>query len=162
MKRFDSLCSLVVAAGVATFLMGCGSSSVTGVPTPNDSAPPDAPTAVQLGADDNGRAALVWAASTSPSVSGYEVYEYSPDPSRDNAYVLRSDANPSDQHFTLTTMAPSSSAIFRVRAVSASGVHSAFTPTISVSSSQVSGDVGGGGGGGPSDRGPGGEVIDAP
>ncbi|MBI1796753.1 MAG: hypothetical protein HYR74_06855 [Candidatus Eisenbacteria bacterium] len=129
-------------AGIATMAMlsGCGSTAApTGLSSGLDTTPPPAPAHVFLSHDEMGRPLLAWDASSAPDVASYDVYLYSPDPSRDNAYLLVStDAN---NNYLLPSVSTVTTETFRVRSVDGSGNKSAFSAAAIV---QVA--PGGGGG----------------
>ncbi|MBI5709801.1 MAG: hypothetical protein HZC42_05755 [Candidatus Eisenbacteria bacterium] len=109
------------AIAVAVLLSGCGNDATpTGV-APVDSAPPAAPTALGVDTDQGtGAQSLVWEASTSPSVTGYQVFVYSPSPARDNAYVLMGATSASTTSFPLPGVAITELQFYRVRALAGS------------------------------------------
>ncbi len=109
------------AIAIAVLLSSCGNDSTpTGV-APVDSAPPAAPTALGVDTDQGtGAQSLTWEPSTSPSVTGYQVFVYSPSPARDNAYVLMGATTASTTTFPLPAVAIAGIQFYRVRAVSGS------------------------------------------
>jgi len=126
--------SLVVVgmAVLAMALVGCGSDSNPAAPAISlDSTPPPAPTALQVTMDGpSGGYLLQWTPSAAPDVAAYQIYQFAPDPSRDNAYVLMGQVTRAD--FLLEMPEDASVAILRVQAVDASGNHSAFSNALTV------------------------------
>ena len=98
---------------------------------------------------------LTWAPSAAADVAKYQVYQYQPDPSRDNAYVMIGETTTSSLNLGRTAV--ETDTYFRVRAVDQSGNRSAFSVETSVHLPALgSGGSGGGGGGGlPGDGDPG-------
>ncbi len=127
MKQLRSM-AVVGMALVGMTLAGCGSDSNPAAPSiALDTTPPPAPTALELTLDGTtGTYLLKWAPSAAPDVATYQVYQYAPDPSRDNAYILLGEATASD--FLIDLPQDATVSVFRVQAVDASGNHSAFSP----------------------------------
>jgi hypothetical protein len=120
----------VPLAGLATMAMlsGCGDTATpTGIDTGLDTTPPPAPTNLVQAYDGAGRPVLAWDASPAADVVSYAVYVYSPDPSRDNAYVLVDDSNPADSRFELPRVSENTTVIYRVKAVDGAGNRSAYS-----------------------------------
>ena len=90
--------SLVSMAAVvlAMALMGCGNGTAPLEPLAVlDSAPPQAPLGLRQSLDSVSDPVLQWDANAEADLGGYQIYMYSPDPSRDNAYVLAATVNAS-------------------------------------------------------------------
>jgi hypothetical protein len=127
--------SLLLVATVA-LLAGCGqSSSITDVPddTPPtlDTTAPPAPT----GFAASGTRALKWDASAAPDVARYEVFKFSPDPSRTNAYEMVDITSASTQRSSIVDGHAGVTQYFRVRAVDQSGNASPMTGAVAVEGS---------------------------
>ena len=135
---------LATVAVVATVVLsGCGKSAdSTNVNTSLDTTPPSAPEGVSLNKTPEFNA-LSWNASPSADVTRYQVFQYSPDPSRDNAYVMIGESTTSG--FTLPMSDTADNTYFRVKAVDASGNRSGFSTELAA---DVPGLTRGGGGGG--------------
>lgn len=140
---FLRLISLPLAGFAAmAALTGCGdTANPTGLSSDVDTTPPPAPSSVYASYEGNG-ARLIWDASAAADVIGYQVYVYSPSPERDNAYVLADDADGSDTRFDVPGLEGDAQAVYRVRAVDASGNTSPFSASVTV---QFQGASGGGG-----------------
>jgi hypothetical protein len=124
----------VPLAGLAMMAMlsGCGDTATpTGIDTGLDTTPPPAPTNL-VQSYDGGRATLAWDASAAADVVGYAVYVYSPDPSRDNAYVLADDPNPTDNRFELPLVSENCTVIYRVKAIDGAGNRSAYSASAEI------------------------------
>ena len=107
MKKLS--CLLTVAA-LAVVLGGCGAGSNPSAPASIlDSAPPQAPTGLAQDLNISNVRVLEWTANSEPDLAGYQIYQYSPDPSRDNAYVLVATVSAGTTEWTLpVTDAPES------------------------------------------------------
>lgn len=123
------LSTVAVFASVAV-LAGCSNGdNPTAADIPTDSSAPAAP--VVQGTTFNGSAdVLDWNASASANVSGYEIYFYSPSPTRDNSFVLVGTVGANETEFVLP--GGSGTEYFRVRAISSTGVRSASSATATV------------------------------
>jgi hypothetical protein len=128
-----------VTIATMAMLAGCGGTSTLTGPLTADTAAPPAPANVTLSHDAQGRPAIMWDLSASSSVTGYEVYMYSPSPERASAYVLLDDPNPADNEFVLPDGADAT--VYRVMAVTQSGTRSAMSAPVTV----VANPSGGGG-----------------
>ena len=85
---------VLVSLAAAALLSGCGkSTSPTGVTSNNlDTTPPPTPDGMTVVVDSNsGRQQLVWSPSSAADLARYQVYIYSPDPSRDRRAFVISD-----------------------------------------------------------------------
>ena len=127
-------------------LAGCGSNSdtPTSVNTPTDSSAPAAPIVTGVVYDGSlDTDVLNWSPSASPDVVGYEVYMYSPDPTRDNSYVQLGRTIGT----TGLALPPANGGTqyFRVKALSSSGTASTPSATLEVRRSSNGVGVGGGG-----------------
>jgi hypothetical protein len=142
--RFLRLISLPLAGlAVMAMLSGCGDTATpTGVEPTLDTTPPPAPANLTTSSDANGRAALTWDPSPAADVASYAVYLYSPDPARDNAYILVEDPDPTDNLYQLPLVSENTTAIYRVRAVDTSGNRSAYSSAAEV---PLGAQTGGGG-----------------
>ena len=113
-----------IAAVACIALYGCGNSTdSTNVSPTLDSTPPPAPESIVLitGPTEN---RLTWAASPAADVVKYEVYQYMPDPTRDNAYVMIGESATSS--FKLLSQ-DEMNTYFRVRTVDQSGNRSGLS-----------------------------------
>ncbi len=77
--------------------------------------------------------ALVWQASASANVTGYEIYMYSPDPTRDNSYVLIGETRGATTQYLLPFADAGTVQYFRVKAVTSTGARSAASSTVNAS-----------------------------
>jgi len=121
---------IILSLAVIALLGGCGSSNEpTGVRAPTlDTAPPPAPEGLSATIDPAvPSAVLKWAPSTDPEVVGYEVYEYAPDPTRENAFVLADALEGGTTSWNLPGVTKVTVKYFRVSAVSKNGEHSALS-----------------------------------
>ncbi len=141
--------AVITSLALMALLAGCGDSSSPTQPNMSfDTTPPPAPTALTMTLDGpTGTYQLNWDASAAPDVATYQVYQYSPDPSRESAYVLLGEATAAEFH--PATPDKPTTCVFRVQAVDASGNHSAFSAALTVPMMSVR-PLGYGGGGGAS------------
>jgi hypothetical protein len=123
--RFDARVWLCAVAFLA--LLGCGSKSDPTSPgAALDSTAPPAPAGLALQSEGY-TMHLIWDASAAPDVTKYQVYEYSPDPSRDNAYVMLGECSAADTYYPLSAVGAETHTFYRVRAVDGAGNRSAFS-----------------------------------
>lgn len=130
MKSRRILFPTLVALSLAALLSGCGQNSTpTGVTTLDQTAPAAPSQLLKESDPTNPSGLLVWEPSTSANVSSYEVYRYSPDPSREDAYVLVGESDATVTQYPLPYSYESQTAYYRLKAVSTAGVKSAWSPT---------------------------------
>jgi hypothetical protein len=114
---------MLVALTLAVALSGCGKKSTPMAPAALDEAPPAAPSRLALGVEPDAQTALLsWLPSPSANVAHYQVYQYSPSTDRENAYVLVGQTDAAVQQYVLPYSDADSSPIYRLRAVSGTGV----------------------------------------
>lgn len=134
MKSSKYVLPMVVALTLAAMLGGCSkSSSPTGLDS-LDQAPPSAPTQITAEVDASTSNAVVeWVPSPSANVAGCEVYQYSPSPERESAYVLvaTTDAN-TTRYYNVQPMHKPTTLYYRLRTVSATGVKSEWSTLVQV------------------------------
>ena len=140
--------TLAALAAVACIgLYGCGNSSdVTNAPGTLDSTAPPVPESVSLNTVPEYNE-LTWAASAAADVAKYQVYQYQPDPSRDNAYVMIGEST--SPAYNLGRTGDATDAYFRVRAVDESGNRSALSAEANIHLPAIGTGGGGGGAAGP-------------
>ena len=123
MKKLS--CLLTVAA-LAVVLGGCGTGSDPVAPAPVlDSAPPQAPTGLAQDLNVSNVRVLEWSANSEPDLAGYQIYQYSPDPSRDNAFVLVATVAAGTNEWPLPVVDDVQITWIRMRALDQSGNRSA-------------------------------------
>jgi hypothetical protein len=123
----------LVALTLAALLSGCGqNSTLTGV-TPLDETAPAAPSQIAK-LDDTATPCgwLSWQASASANVATYEVYQYSPDPTREDAYVLVGLTDVGTTQYALPSVSGPQTLYYRLRAVSTAGVRSPWSATANI------------------------------
>ncbi|MEO5618568.1 MAG: hypothetical protein ABIS67_12410 [Candidatus Eisenbacteria bacterium] len=123
MKKLS--CLLTVAA-LAVVLGGCGTGSDPVSPNAVlDSAPPQAPTGLAQDLNSSNIRVLEWSANSEPDLAGYQIYQYSPDPTRDNAYVLVATLSAGTTEWPLPVVDVAEITWIRLRALDQSGNRSA-------------------------------------
>jgi len=133
-KSLRHVVPLLVVLTLAAMLSGCSKNATpTGV-APLDQAPPAAPSqiATDTGAS-TGSTVLEWTPSSSANAAGYEIYQYSPNPDRESAYVLVGQTEAATTHYELPWTSQTA-AYYRLRTTSATGVKSEWSATVLVSS----------------------------
>ncbi len=130
MFRRHLIAALMLGA-LSISLTGCNSGSSSTSPTsPIDLSPPQAPTNLHAVSDNAiNRDWLMWDASASASVTGYEIYS-APTSSATGTLIATVDAAGTDYLLPLTNI--SSTEFYRVRAIGGNSVPSAFTSAIGV------------------------------
>lgn len=129
MFRRHLIAALMLGA-LSISLTGCSSNSTTSPTSPIDLSPPQSPTNLRSVTDNAiNRDWLMWDASASASVSGYEVYS-SPTSSASGTLIARVGASATDFLLPLTNI--SSTEYYRVRAVGSNNVPSAFSTYVGV------------------------------
>jgi hypothetical protein len=139
--------TMLVALTLAVMLSGCSKNStptgpdpVTTVPTvptvtPDpvlDESPPVLPS--QIISERNvstGNQVLNWTPSPSTSVASYQIYQYSPSPNQENAYVLIGETDAATTQYSVPWSR--SASYYRLRATSTTGVQSALSTTVQIS-----------------------------
>lgn len=80
---------VMAAAVLAVTSYGCGAGQNPAAPAASlDSSPPQAPVGLVQTVDASNQSIVQWTPNSEADLGGYQVYLYSPDPTRDNAYVL--------------------------------------------------------------------------
>jgi len=140
-KSLRHIVPMLATLALALILSGCGNDSTpTGV-NPIDDTPPAAPAQVGVSSDPvTGNYILEWTASTSPGVTGYQVFLYSPSPDRDNAYQLVFESDENGLLYPLPRVSMETEQIYRVRAVSTSGTRSNWSDLALVTLTPPRGD----------------------
>ena len=148
--KFTRSILATLAAVAALGLFGCGSSSSpTSVSPSLDSTPPSAPEGLALSPTVEYNT-LSWTASSDAGVVKYEVYQYQPDPSRDNAYVMIGESTTAS--FQLIPVNTDSDTYFRVCAVDQAGNRSALSSELDAHVPAISSPGRGSGGDTPPKR----------
>ncbi len=123
MKQVPSFVSALVLAVV---LGGCGTGSDPVAPSSViDNAPPQAPSGLATALNASNVRVLEWAPNPEADLAGYQVYQYSPDPGRDNAYVLVATVSAGTTEWALPVTESMQVTWVRLRALDASGNRSA-------------------------------------
>jgi hypothetical protein len=129
---------MLVLLTLAVMLSGCsknttptGLDRVTTVPA-LDQAPPALPSQI-VGEWDSGagRTALEWTPSSSANVASYQVYQYSPNPDRETAYLLVAETNATTTSYLLP-LTPHETCYYRLRVTSTAGVQSGWSTPLPV------------------------------
>ena len=120
-------------AGIAMIaaLSGCGGNPLSPL-SQLDTTPPPAPENLHLANDASGHPVLSWDESAAPDVFGYQVYVYSSLPGGGNDFVAADDVVSVNPIFRLPSVNQNVSALYRVRAVDASGNWSSFSTTADI------------------------------
>ena len=123
MKKFPRL---LVGIALATALAGCGAGLDPGIPSATiDSAPPQAPVGLSSGLNASYQPVLRWSPNSESDLGSYQVYQYSPDPTRDNAYVLVGTVSANTTEWAFSVPAEPVTHWMKVRAVDQDGNRSA-------------------------------------
>jgi hypothetical protein len=128
------LVPMLVALTLVGMLSGCSKNTTpTGLDSALDQAPPAIPAQIVGEMDTStGSATIEWTASSSANAATYQIYRYSPDPARENAYVLIGETDAATTNFSPTVSSLGIS-YYRLRTTSTTGVQSAWSATIALS-----------------------------
>jgi hypothetical protein len=120
---------VMAAAVLALTSYGCGAGNNPAAPsTTLDSAPPQAPVGlVQT------NSTIQWTANSESDLDGYQIYQYSPDPDRDNAYVLEATLPASQTTWALPNADSPTTSWIKLRALDRTGNRSAESTALQVS-----------------------------
>jgi hypothetical protein len=125
---------MLITLMLAAMLGGCSKNTTpTGIDQVLDQAPPAIPSQIVPEADaTTGNPGIAWTASSSANAASYQIYQYSPDPNRESAYVLVGETDAATTNYTpaLRTMGTS---YYRLRTTSTTGVQSDWSATIALS-----------------------------
>ena len=127
-----ALFSLVVAFA---FFAGCGKSGTVSSPTPQETSLPDltapaAPLILNNPRVMEGSAMLRWRTSPDSDVVGYNVYRYTPDPSRNIAYVKLNSALVAGTQYQVSGLQGGVTYYFRITARDSAGNESTYSDAI--------------------------------
>lgn len=121
---------LAAIALIGLLAAGCTSSDNPLAPTASeDTTPPSSPQNV-VQVDDNFGYRLTWAPNAEADLAGYYVLRYSPDPSRENSYVVMNSQILTTNSYMLPIEPQTWN--YRVRAVDKAGNESALSDIIVV------------------------------
>lgn len=146
MKSHKHVVPMLVALTLAAMLSGCSKNTTpTGLDQTLDQAPLESPSTIvteRLG-DATGPVTLEWAASSSAAVASYQIYQYSPSPDQESAYLLIGEVTAATTQYTLPVATTQETSYYRLRATSTLGVQSDWSQTVPVSAAPwTGGDAG--------------------
>lgn len=124
--RSATLAIVLILAGCSTGLDPVAPRSTL------DSSPPQAPLGLTTATNSAGNRILSWTPNSESDLGSYQIYQYSPDPSRDNAYVLAATVGSSAAEWNLPGATEPEVTWLRVRAVDRSGNRSAESAPLQV------------------------------
>jgi len=132
---------MLIALTLTFVLSGCSTHTaptaldtnpVAIAPPTLDQAPPALPSQIVSERDGvTGGVALEWTPSSSANVATYEIYLYSPDPTRESAYVLIGEAAAGTTRYNLPLTAIGTS-FYRLRTATTAGMQSEWSPALMV------------------------------
>jgi len=132
--------SMLVALTLAAMLSGCSKNTTpTAVPTPDpipalDQNPPAIPAQIIATRDEvTGPVTIEWTASSSANAASYQIYQYSPSPDRESAYVLIGETTATTTLYPLGWVMEN--AFYRLRTTSTTGVQSGWSAAVAISPS---------------------------
>ena len=145
MKSRRLMVAWISVAAIVVPLTGCGTTTRSTAPAVTlDTTPPSIPDELTQSRDPYTRnLQLEWSPSPSPDVASYDVYMYSPDPSRENSFIKVGET--SAPAWSLPTSASDQTYTFRVRAVDGAGNASAFSSSFTTTVPASLPPAGGGG-----------------
>ena len=124
---------VMAAAVLALTSYGCGAGNNPAAPSASlDSAPPQAPVGLVQTLDT-----VQWTPNSESDLNGYQVYLYSPDPTRDNAYVLAAVVPASETSWTLPPVDETTTSWVKLCALDTSGNRSAESTALQVTMQPV-------------------------
>lgn len=124
---------VMAAAVLALTSYGCGAGNNPAAPSATlDSAPPQAPVGLVQTVDASNQSVVQWTPNSESDLNGYQVYLYSPDPTRDNAYVLTATVPAGQSSWTLPTVDETTTSWVKLCAVDQSGNRSAESSALQV------------------------------
>jgi hypothetical protein len=125
---------VMAAAVLALTSYGCGAGNNPAAPSSVlDSAPPQAPVGLVQPSLD----AVQWTANSESDLDGYQIYLYSPDPNRDNAYVLAATVPAGQTSWTLPSVDETTTSWVKLCAVDQTGNRSAESAALQVTMQPV-------------------------
>lgn len=128
---------VMAAAVLALTSYGCGAGNNPAAPSSSlDSAPPQAPVGLVQSLDH-----VQWTANSESDLSGYQIYLYSPDPTRDNAYVLAATVPAAQTSWKLPAAGEATTSWVKLCAVDQSGNRSAESAALQVTLQPAAGGV---------------------
>ena len=124
---------VMAAAVLALTSYGCGAGNNPAQPSSSlDSAPPQAPVGLVQSLDT-----VQWTANSESDLNGYQIYLYSPDPTRDNAYVLAATVPAGVTSWTLPPVDETTTSWVKLCALDLSGNRSAESSALQVTMQPV-------------------------
>ena len=133
MKSLRHVVPLLVVLTLAAMLSGCSKNTTPTGLAPLDQTPPAAPSQIAaVTGVSTTSAEIQWTPSSSANAASYQVYQYSPDPERESAYVLVGETVAATTHYDLP-WTPQTTAYYRLRTTSATGVMSEWSSTVKIS-----------------------------
>jgi hypothetical protein len=118
----------MAAAVLALASYGCGAANNPTAPAASlDSSPPQAPVGLVQSSD-----VLQWTPNSEADLNGYQIYLYSPDPTRDNAYVLTATVPAGQTSWTLPPVDETTTSWVKLCALDQSGNRSAESSALQV------------------------------
>jgi hypothetical protein len=123
----------MAAAALALASFGCGAGTDPVAPASQiDSAPPQAPVGLVQTLNASNQRIVQWTANSESDLGGYQVYQYLPDPARDNAYDLVATLPASQTNWALPVVDHPTTGWVRLRAVDQAGNRSAVSAKLQV------------------------------
>lgn len=129
-----SLRVILLSFATIAIISGCGKSSSPTSAVPSlDSTPPVTPESMSITYDQVTRNKILkWAPSTSADLAGYQLYFYSPDPSRDNSFMLIAETDAGTTQYEIPAVSLPNTHFYRVRSVDTAGNRSGFSPIFEI------------------------------
>jgi hypothetical protein len=119
---------VMAAAVLALASYGCGAAHNPAAPSTSlDSAPPQAPVGLA-----QTQSTVEWSANSESDLGSYQVYLYSPDPTRDNAYVLAATLPAGETSWTLPPADETTTSWVKLCAIDRTGNRSAESSALQV------------------------------
>ena len=124
---------VMAAAVLALTSYGCGAGNNPAAPAASlDSSPPQAPVGLTQTVDASHQSIVQWTPNSEADLDGYQVYLYSPDPTRDNAYVLAATLTASETSWDLPTVDETTTSWVKLCALDKTGNRSAESAALQV------------------------------
>jgi hypothetical protein len=130
-KSLRHVVTLLITLTLAAMLSGCSKNTTpTGLASLDQAAPAVPSQIVAHTADASGSPTLDWTPSSSANAASYEIYQYSPSPMNENAYVLVGEADAATPQYDMPWPNVRTTLYYRLCTVSSTGVKSALSAPV--------------------------------